>query len=72
LFRELTQKRLRRGNFIDVKDLITAIKEYLTQNNKQPKPFIWKLPHNRSSTRSVVVKEFLRHYTSNLDLKPFV
>src|SRR5438270_963747 len=40
-FRELTQKRLRRGNFIDVKDLITAIKEYLAQNNKQPKPFIW-------------------------------
>ena len=40
-FRELTQKRLRRGNFTDVKALITAIKEYLAQNNKQPKPFVW-------------------------------
>ena len=40
-FRELTQKRLRRGNFTDVKELITAIKEYLAQNNKQPKPFVW-------------------------------
>ena len=40
-FRELTQKRLRRGNFTGVKELIAAIKEYLAQNNKQPKPFVW-------------------------------
>ena len=40
-FRELTQKRLRRGNFTGVKELVTAIKEYLAQNNKQPKPFVW-------------------------------
>ena len=40
-FRELTQKRLRRGNFTGVKELIVAIKEYLAQNNKQPKPFVW-------------------------------
>src|SRR6202171_1604612 len=40
-FRELTTKRLRRGNFTGVKELIAAIKEYLAQNNKQPKPFVW-------------------------------
>src|SRR5713101_1487373 len=40
-FRELTTKRLRRGNFTGVKELIAAIKEYLAQNNKQPKPFAW-------------------------------
>jgi transposase len=40
-FRELTQKRLRRGNFTGVNELIAAIKEYLAQNNKQPKPFVW-------------------------------
>jgi transposase len=40
-FRELTLKRLRRGNFTGVKELIAAIKEYLAQNNKQPKPFVW-------------------------------
>ena len=40
-FRELTQKRRRRGNFTGVKELIVAIKEYLAQNNKQPKPFLW-------------------------------
>ena len=40
-FAELTQKRLRRGNFTGVKELIIAIKDYLAQNNKQPKPFVW-------------------------------
>ena len=40
-FRDLTQKRLRRGNFTGVDELIAAIKEYLAHNNKQPKPFVW-------------------------------
>jgi len=40
-FRELTTKRLRRGNFTGVDQLIAAIKEYLAQNNKQPRPFVW-------------------------------
>ena len=40
-FRELTQKRLRRGNFTGVSELVAAIKDYLAQNNKQPKPFVW-------------------------------
>jgi transposase len=40
-FRELTQKRLRRGTFTGVKELIAAIQEYLAHNNKQPKPFVW-------------------------------
>jgi transposase len=40
-FRELTLKRLRRGNFTGVKELIAAINQYMNQNNKQPKPFVW-------------------------------
>ncbi len=40
-FRDLTEKRLRRGVFHDVEDLITAIGDYIDQHNKQPKPFIW-------------------------------
>ena len=40
-FRELTTKRLRRANFTGVKELIAPIKDYLAQNNKQPKPFVW-------------------------------
>lgn len=40
-FRDLTQKRLRRGVFKSLPDLISAIEDHLDQHNKQPKPFIW-------------------------------
>ena len=40
-FGELTGKRIRRGAFISVPDLIAAIEEYLTAWNTNPKPFIW-------------------------------
>lgn len=40
-FRNLTDKRIRRGTFFSVKDLIAAIREYLDHNNQDPKPFVW-------------------------------
>ncbi len=40
-FRDLTQKRIRRGTFGSVGELVRAIQEYLESNNKQPKPFVW-------------------------------
>lgn len=40
-FRELTQKRIRRGVFHSVQELIEAIQQYLDENNKHPKAFIW-------------------------------
>lgn len=40
-FRDLTQKRLRRGVFHDVEELIMAIGEYIDHYNEQPKPFVW-------------------------------
>lgn len=40
-FRELTEKRIRRGNFLSVPDLIAAIQEYLAASNADPKPFVW-------------------------------
>ncbi len=40
-FRELTVKRIRRGVFHSVPELIAAINEYLRVNNKSPQPFIW-------------------------------
>jgi len=40
-FRDLTEKRLRRGAFRDVEELIMAIGEYIDQHNENPKPFIW-------------------------------
>ena len=40
-FRDLTTKRLRRGVFTSVERLIAAIKTYIDESNKNPKPFIW-------------------------------
>lgn len=40
-FREITQKRIRRGSFNSVQELIAAIESYIVENNKQPKPFVW-------------------------------
>jgi transposase len=40
-FRELTEKRIRRGNFYSVEELIAAIEEYMQDNNRQPKTFVW-------------------------------
>ena len=40
-FRDLTQKRLRRGVFRDVEELIMAIGDYIDRHNAKPKPFIW-------------------------------
>jgi transposase len=40
-FGELTQKRVRRGAFVSVPDLIAAIEEFLAAWNQDPKPFVW-------------------------------
>ena len=40
-FRDLTEKRIRRGVFHDVNELTTAIQAYIDKHNQDPKPFIW-------------------------------
>jgi len=40
-FRDLTEKRIRRGVFHDVEELIMAILDYIDHHNRSPKPFIW-------------------------------
>src|ERR1700681_3937785 len=40
-FAEITNKRIRRGVFRSVKDLETAIREYIHVHNENPKPFVW-------------------------------
>jgi transposase len=40
-FREITEKRIRRGAFKSVPDLMAAIMDYLQANNVDPKPFVW-------------------------------
>jgi len=40
-FGKITQKRIRRGTFKSVPQLIAAIEEYVEHNNADPKPFVW-------------------------------
>jgi transposase len=40
-FRDLTGKRLRRGVFTSVAQLIAAIEDYIRTVNQSPKPFVW-------------------------------
>ena len=40
-FRDISEKRLRRGVFTSVDDLVQAIDEYVAHHNTDPKPFIW-------------------------------
>ena len=50
-FAEITRKRIRRGDFHNVAELIAAIKQYLDHHNEQPKPFIWS-----ASAESILAK----------------
>lgn len=58
-FGEITRKRIRRGVFRSVNDLIEAIEKYIAINNENPKPFVWtkrvdeileKVNHCKAST----------------------
>jgi transposase len=40
-FRELTDKRIRRGAFVSVPALVDAIMSYIDEHNKSPKSFTW-------------------------------
>jgi transposase len=40
-FREITTKRIRRGAFRSVEQLIEAIQAYIDDNNRAPRPFVW-------------------------------
>jgi len=40
-FAELTNKRIRRGVFRSVKDLESAIREFIDVHNEDPTPFVW-------------------------------
>jgi len=40
-FGEITRKRIRRGVFKSVPELVAAIEDFIQVNNKTPKPFAW-------------------------------
>ncbi len=58
-FREITDKRIRRGTFKSVRDLIAAIKEYLENHNQNPRVFSWTAPAEKILTKIAKCKEAL-------------
>jgi transposase len=40
-FAEITRKQIRRGSFRSVRDLVKTIQNYIRENNKAPRPFLW-------------------------------
>ena len=40
-FAKITERRIRRGVFKSVDQLIAAIDDHITANNQNPKPFVW-------------------------------
>jgi len=40
-FAEITRKRIRRGVFKSVPELVAVIDEFIRLNNQNPKPFVW-------------------------------
>lgn len=40
-FSDITTKRIRRGSFKNVKELIMTIKQYIESHNQNPKVFVW-------------------------------
>ena len=58
-FREITDKRIRRGIFRSVPELIGAITEYLDNHNQNPKVFVWSAPVQRILAKIAKCKEAL-------------
>ena len=58
-FAAITAKRIRRGTFRSVKELIRAIDAYIRENNKSPKPFVWIATANSILRKLKKYKEIL-------------
>jgi len=58
-FRDLTDKRIRRGSFRSVRDLIAAIQDYLDDHNQNPRVFLWTASAEGILTKVAKCKEAL-------------
>ena len=58
-FREITDKRIRRGSFHNVAELIAAIEDYLKCHNQNPRVFVWKASADSIMTKIAKCKEAL-------------
>ena len=58
-FREITEKRIRRGTFKSVPDLIAAIIDYMENHNQNPRVFVWSAPADKILNKIAICKEAL-------------
>src|SRR5438105_3685400 len=63
-FRELTEKAIRRGSFVNVPDLKQAIEAFMQAWNENPKPFIW------SATVEDIIKKIERARAKMEQIQP--
>lgn len=61
-FAEITRKRIRRGTFRSVPDLIRAIEAYVTHHNRHAEPFLW------TATAAVILRK-VRHCKEALETR---
>jgi len=64
-FRDITQKRIRRGTFSSVPALIEAIENYIAEHNRDPKSFVW-------TAKAADILEKVRRARAALDKIPSV
>ena len=65
-FAEITRKRLRRGTFQSVSALITAIRTYVREHNKDPRPFIWTRCSRWRMTNAYTASSLPRSRTASI------
>ena len=58
-FRPITEKRIRRGMFCNVRSLIPAIEQYLENHNQNAQVFVWSTPLERILAKIAKCKEAL-------------
>ena len=64
-FRDITDKRIRRGVFTSVPELEAAINEYIAAHNIKPKPFIWTAKASDILAKVTRARAALNKNTSN-------
>jgi transposase len=66
-FRDITDKRIRRGVFTSVPELEAAINEYIAAHNVKPKPFIWTVKATDILAKVTRARAALNKNTSKLN-----
>ncbi len=58
-FAEISRKRIRRGSFKNVKELISTIKQYIESHNQNPKIFVWTASVESIMNKIKITKDLL-------------